>query len=435
MENRNYPRVLIINDQSIYKRNATGITIRSLFKNWPVDRVVEFHTWKSSVQEREGLSLDANLIPVETFPLNLILRKVSKAEINSESSGISFGVESNDGKASVAFSIKSYIKYIAESKLINIEPIVKILSKKNFKPDVIYTMGSSFNIMHLVCKLSDYYNINICLHYMDNWRETLYKDTIPILKLNKKINNISDKIEERSNCSLVISPKMKNEYEKQYNNTYEVLMNSINVSSNDRLVEKKSSENELSFVYAGGLHLKRYESLLDIQYALSMMEVPCKLYIYTSDMNREKYEHLFDSSVTVFKNFLPHNLVYKIYEKADVLVHIESFEQKQIKYTKYSLSTKIPEYMFSGKPILCYAPRSLAVYEYINDFSAGVCVEKREELIEKIKYLASNKSARDFMGKNGRISAMKNNDIIKTQNLLLCTLKKNCKKESKERKG
>ena len=54
MENRNYPRVLIINDQSIYKRNATGITIRSLFKNWPVDRVVEFHTWKSSVQEREG---------------------------------------------------------------------------------------------------------------------------------------------------------------------------------------------------------------------------------------------------------------------------------------------------------------------------------------------------------------------------------------------
>ena len=38
-----YPKVLIINQQSIKKKNATGITLRSLWVEWPDDKVLEIY--------------------------------------------------------------------------------------------------------------------------------------------------------------------------------------------------------------------------------------------------------------------------------------------------------------------------------------------------------------------------------------------------------
>ena len=39
-----YNRVLIINSQSMFKNNATGITLRSLWGNWPKDKILEFYS-------------------------------------------------------------------------------------------------------------------------------------------------------------------------------------------------------------------------------------------------------------------------------------------------------------------------------------------------------------------------------------------------------
>ena len=36
-----YPKVLIINEQSINKNNATGITLRSLWQSWPKNNLIE----------------------------------------------------------------------------------------------------------------------------------------------------------------------------------------------------------------------------------------------------------------------------------------------------------------------------------------------------------------------------------------------------------
>ena len=107
-----YPKVLIINDQSIYKENATGITLRSFFKLYPSSNIREFHLWKPSKSEYEGLKINSSVIPQETFPINSILRKMTGADISEESKGIGFGTGISIldiNKKSIKFSIKEYV--------------------------------------------------------------------------------------------------------------------------------------------------------------------------------------------------------------------------------------------------------------------------------------------------------------------------------------
>ena len=60
-----YPRVLIVNAQSIYKKNATGITLQSIWSEWDADCLLEIysdpmvmdesnHKFKSSTCKRKS---------------------------------------------------------------------------------------------------------------------------------------------------------------------------------------------------------------------------------------------------------------------------------------------------------------------------------------------------------------------------------------------
>ena len=71
-----YKRVLIVNKQSIYKRNATGLTMRSLWGDWPSDRIVEFHTFEPYLEEDENSG-----IRLLTFKENLIDRLSARKTI------------------------------------------------------------------------------------------------------------------------------------------------------------------------------------------------------------------------------------------------------------------------------------------------------------------------------------------------------------------
>ena len=183
------------------------------------------------------------------------------------------------------------------------------------------------------------------------------------------------------------------------------------------------------FTYAGGLHLDRYKPLLEVEKAIKEMDGNARLRICTSNRDRNKYQSLFDSRYTEFINFVPHNEVFRIYQSSDVLIHIESFAPDRMEYTKYSLSTKIPEYMASGKPILLYAPSSIAVFEYVSHGKTGLCAENREMLVESVKKLSKDRELRIQLGKNGIRCARENHSVATAQRILLDALQENAKRE------
>lgn len=393
-----YPYVLVVNGQPLGKRNATGLTLRSFFKQWPKERVFEIYQWET-LEYEDKLDFTSILIPRRVFPLSHMLRKMSGRITTMEETIVTKAdtptISVNKHRTT---SLSTIVKYCSETQFINIRPVVKLLEQYDFKPEVIYTNGADFGVMKLSYMLSKKYNAGCCLHYMDNWRETLYTN-VPFL--NKRMNVYADRLERRSKVGIAISDKMAKAYSELYHHEYVPVMN----SAMPHEIHNDNSSNAVSFVYAGGLHLGRGESLLEVEGAIkafvNQSNSIVRLVIYTNMNSRLLYEKKFDSSITEFRDFLPHDRVNEVYDSADVLVHIESFEKERILYTKYSMSTKIPEYLSSGKPILCYAPNEIAVYQYVDNNKVGISCCDKETLMIAIDSLSKSRELRQKLGQEG----------------------------------
>lgn len=408
-------KILIVNGQSMHDKNATGITLESMFSKFDSDSIAEVYYSQIQPNVESTDAYRSYCLPIETVPLNRFIRQwLGRKRINNYNQSITgIDLRSNEAKNNKKAMFKSFIL-----GLINYSPLFvkdKSVLKEidNFKPDVIYTLGADIIPLKLAVFFSKRYgNIPILIHYMDNWLETKYANSIALLLFRKKLQRIISDIRRKNKYALVISDKMASEYDEKYCPVKHFpIMNSIAVDGNQLIKSVKKDKEDVIFAYLGGLHLGRDEQLVRIQNAIEQYNCTCKepkakLFIYTSKTNKDNFEKKFDKSCVEFKDFVPHERVFMEYEKVDVLLHIESFDSDLIDFTKYSLSTKISEYMFSGKPILLYAPEELAVYQYIQNNRCGVCVHEEEHLVESITKLVADKEFRNKLGNNGYYTAI-----------------------------
>lgn len=408
-----YPKVLIVNTQSIYKDNATGITLRSLFSQWPKEKVMEVFVWKPRSTLFEECKVPSEQLPLRVLPFYYGLRKLMKKDCVYDAAAENI---SSDAAQKIKMrgirNIEFLIKTLSEcSPLVFFDKeLLKIIDK--FSPDVIYTLSGSILINRFVFFFAKRYNIRVVVHYMDNWRETAYKNHSYAKYLNRLLEKSTAKIEKKMIKGITISEKMATEYKVKYGSDFVAVMNCVDIVLPQRMVEEQE-KSELTFTYAGGLHLGRSQQLLVVQNAIKSFNreghsVTAILKVYTSNLFKEKYSGLFDENLTQFEEYVSHERIGEVYEEADVLIHIEAFERDIVDYTKYSLSTKIPEYMASGKPLLCYAPAELAVSEYISATKAGLCAKNEEELLTAINLLATDSHTRKRFGENG-VNTAKNN--------------------------
>jgi glycosyltransferase involved in cell wall biosynthesis len=305
----------------------------------------------------------------------------------SDQGSVSVG---DDTRLNAKDILKIWLKALVEnSPLIIPKDFLKIID--GFKPEVIYTMGADFFTHRIVLYFAKRYGIPVVMHFMDNWRETAFTQDARLLGINRKLECQVEEIEKHMNYGLTISQCMADAYKKEYGHEYFALMHTIKPMDVEEI-----AHDGLNLVYAGGLHLNRNLMLHELSETIKSMP-DVKLFIYTSKDNRTKYESEFSGVNTFFMDALPHSQIEEVYKTADVLVHVESFDKNVVDFTKYSMSTKIPEYMACKKPILCYAPEKLASSQCIVESGAGISVHAAEELCDAIESLR-DKTTRISMG-------------------------------------
>ena len=96
-------------------------------------------------------------------------------------------------------------------------------------------------------------------------------------------------------------------------------------------------------------------------------------------------------------------------QSADIAVHVESFDEKMIRRTWVSISTKIADYLGAGKCILAIGPEEIASIAHIKE--AACVVNQLDELHGKVELLVENSQQRDVLQKKARFLAKKEHDI------------------------
>lgn len=190
---------------------------------------------------------------------------------------------------------------------------------------------------------------------------------------------------------LMFSKDQAVDYANRYQIPTSVLLKCGNFSTS--FVEKEVGK-PITMVYAGRLYCNRWKTLVAIGKALKVVnhsEEKIRLLIYTTEKLTKKQKALLSPENHVYiMGSVSSKQLLDVYKKADIALHVESFDKKNIAVTRYSFSTKIIDLMNSTCAIMAICDEKQAGFKYLKEHDAAICISNENEILKKIKVILSD---------------------------------------------
>lgn len=406
------PRVLVLAATSIGAPSNSGITLRNLFSGWAPDSLAQIHF----DDQKPDPTICGQNYPMD--PKNFrFSRLVETWKTGAMDVAPGEGMAAPAGPWGVGKTCRLRNAMSAWADLLPYRIPEHLLAwLEAFQPQILYTTTGSIRLVELASHLSERFQIPIVPHFMDDWPTTHYAGNVlsffPRIILLHKLR----KMFQGTAMGFAISPYMAEAYQKQFNVNFETFLNCTENLETPSHSDQSCNPSPLRMVFAGGLHLGRLELISDFDKALRVLssehcEINFQIFAPASDLARLR-ALLGPNAMVQACGTLPPEAVQSVLANSDVLVHLESFEPRTRRYTFLSLSTKIPQYLAAGKPILIYAPREIGTSRYIQATRSGVVVGERSiyALTEQIRQLARDSALRHHLGQEARsVAASKHN--------------------------
>ncbi len=258
-----------------------------------------------------------------------------------------------------------------------------------------------------------YLNKPLAFHMMDDWPSTISESGLFKKYWQKKIDLELRGLFDKATVLISISDEMAYEYQRRYNKNFITFHNPINVNFWNKYQRTNYDINDNpTILYAGRIGLGIDSSLelfaKAVQKVNEEQDISVKFILQTRDKPLwiEKYKN------TIHKDFVSYNDLPKSFSEADFLLLPYDFSPKSIKYIKYSMPTKAPEYMISGTPIIIFAPEVTAIVKYALEHNFAQLITQKSiiEISKAIKHLIDDKVHREQIAQNAIHIAEKNHN-------------------------
>lgn len=151
----------------------------------------------------------------------------------------------------------------------------------------------------------------------------------------------------------------------------------------------------IRIVYAGNLYYGREITLFKIAEAIEQINresEQVKLYIYTgAEITEEISKNLNISGVSQILGSKPYEEIKQIMRSADIVLHVESFKEENIRSVRLSYSTKISDCLQSGSMLLAVGPRNIASIEEALVIPGANVITDEHRIFTGIKEIVRNK--------------------------------------------
>ena len=234
---------------------------------------------------------------------------------------------------------------------------------KDADPDVFFAFATNSYILYPLIKyLKKHTRARIVLFIADDMisgygKRGVFSRRRLISKLQKCLAS-ADKL-------YGISEKMCRHYSVMCGKHVEFLCKGCDFS----LPVRGSKEYPLKLVYAGNVLYGRDSTLEKIADAIAQINAErrmAELEIYTTTkLDGETLDRLnIEGSSKVFGG-IPYEELLKLQNRADILLHVESFEKDASERVRYSFSTKITDCLQSGASLVAVGPADIASMEFL----------------------------------------------------------------------
>jgi glycosyltransferase involved in cell wall biosynthesis len=405
------PKVLIL-CQPFNNNFGGGITLANLFSGWDKNKIAVVCTSHIFNNLNTEVCDTYYVLGSEehkwSFPFNYMQRNVVSGEVKVSNQG------GGENPVATKITLRSkivnnyfypFLEYVGLfhgiSKITLSEKLCKWIDEYN--PDVIYAQAGVRETLVFCLLAESYIKKPMIFHVMDDWPSTISQKG-PFKKYwNKKIDEELRAVLDRSEVLLSISDAMAKEYKKRYGKVFKTFHNPIEI---DFWKSHQRKNYELAktptILYAGRIGTGIQATLESMAQAIDIvnkdLDNPVHFILQTNDKPAwvDKY------SCVRHKALVPYADLPKVFAEADFLFLPYDFSDESIRYIKYSMPTKAPEYMVSGTPIIMFAPAETAlVIEAIEGNWAKVVTENSiPKLAAAIKQLVLSETERKQIALN-----------------------------------
>lgn len=414
--NLKYPRTLIISHNALSKVNNNGKTIETFFSSWPKENIAHLfllpETEDTDFCKKSYCISDYDMLD-NCFRIKNINAgfDVSKIKLCEHVTHYSMPTKFIYNKTRTKEKRSVVIEKI-HSDAVNRKPLFGVIRDyiwkkypkvlpsiykwiEDFKPEAIFFQGSSAAYAYnLVESIIDYFNIPLFLQCTDDYTKPLYEKSVLSRVLTKQYLKVFTRCYKKAKAIYPISDLMAEEYSNLYgNDKCYVLSNSVDRKNNRK---EYFFNPEANIVYAGNLGLNRSSQISELGLLIDEINrekhYNIQIVVFSgSKLNAKSLSELTKPKSVCFKGFISPEKLDDEVEKADFLLHVESFDEINKRITRLSISTKIGEYIASNRCIIAFGPEDVASISYIKKNHLGYVisdqsiVEKKRILLEMIQ--------------------------------------------------
>ena len=422
------PKILIIG-QPFNNDTGGGITLSNLFKGWDRDKLAvacsgyllldNINTEVCNTYYQLGYKEHK-----WNFPFNYLQRKYSSGLVQfSEKKIQNLTIKKSKFRISIIMKLfYPVLEYLGLYNILNKTTLSADFCNwlDEYNPDIIYDQTTSRGGILFCLSVESYLKKPLVFHMMDDWPSTLNLKGLFKNYWHRKIDNEFRILLDRATILMGISEEMANEYKRRYNKTFITFHNPIDI---DFWKKKQRNNYELNenptILYAGRIGLGIDKSLELIAMAIQKINEDLRLSIKFIVQTQEKPMWINNYKNVIHNSFVSYDDLPKVFSGSDLLVLPYDFSPISIKYIRFSMPTKAPEYMITGTPIIIFAPEETAVVKYAKKYDwAKVITENNIEAVTvAIKQLIENKDLREQYAKNAIKMAEKNHNSVQVTNL------------------
>ena len=256
---------------------------------------------------------------------------------------------------------------------------------EEFKPDLMVTFVKSAPQYYLTVKhIKEKYNVPLFSWIADDEYTTLLRK-----KSKREINNLKYIINESAKVT-GCSEELCEYYNAVFGCHAEILYKGCDLST----PFKDKNNEKLTIVYAGNLLYGRLEIISRFANSLKKSaehsaKIIFEVYSNTNLLESEIQANFGDDKIVKYMGRRDYGFIKERLTEADVVLHVESFDEDQILKTKYSFSTKIVDYLQSGSVILAIGPSEISSIKYISKIPGAYVINDMERLSEELEHFLS----------------------------------------------
>lgn len=419
IENKN--RMLIVSNNPLSKTSNNGKTIASFIDSIPSDKVRQlyFNSEKPSVQGYSYFQL-SDFDVLKGFFSTKKRGRVCTAETDNMRVSVNTD-ETIVVRRNTFTRIAREILWFAHWKS---SQLIEWLDE--FRPNVVFFVagdsGFAYNIVEFIVNR---YNAKLVAYITDDYIMPCSHESF-IDKIRRKyIRKKMLRCIENSDYYFTISALMRDTYYELSGKKSDLMINatpSLYIPKNE---VKNINDNVITFIYTGSLYYNRDKIIgavadAAVKYNAELPDgkKPVKIEVYSREEPDQRSKDLFvRENCCEFCGSLNVSELKQALNRVDVLLFVESFDLEMREKTKYSLSTKVPEYMSVGKPIFAVGPEDVGSIDYLKD--VAFCAESEDQIFDAMLNMLSSDKDMDEKVKLALDKFEKNHNTKKQKELFM----------------